>query len=531
MSVGHGLHRARESASRALSSVVACAVLVGCGQDAGDQGSSGSEPAVGADAVPVADPAVGAAPGAAPDSDLVGCAQNLLIISLDTLRADRLEPYGYGRPTSENLDAFSERAFVFEEARSQSAQTAPAHASLFTSEYPGAHRIINVHGHSPSIPRLPPGVTTLAELLHEAGLETAGFVSGGNLTSRMDMGRGFEVWDERLDDMSERVDSAVRWLLAPERSERRFFAFVHTYQVHAPYLPPAELVPDFVDGEYQGLLRPRLEHYLSMSTADAWAAAVGPAYWEGLLDYDEEDVAFLSDLYDAEIAYADAEFRRLLSFLFKSGALARTAVIVLSDHGEEFREHGKYQHDQVFEEHLRVPLIVRLPKAMEERGFRGRVETPVGLVDVAPTAADLVGVDWSGTGWSGRSLVPLMEGRVPEWAGDPVFAELVVDPGPKTYRSVVWQGWKYIHAWQEDKDYTWDWLFDLRADPGERNNLFDSEAREAVRAREALQGQLAQHVAACQARAQKLGTAGSAPVDEAMRQLMIQLGYVGAEDH
>jgi len=201
---------------------------------------------------------------------------------------------------------------------------------------------------------------------------------------------------------------------------------------------------------------------------------------------------------------------------------------VLSDHGEEFMDHGKYQHDQVFEELVRVPLMIRMPGAWEQRGWVGRRSAPVGLVDVAPTVAELLGVDGSGLGWRGRSLVPLMEGDAvaAEWAARPVFAELVIDPGPKYYRSVVWQGWKYIHAWQRDIDHTWEWLFHLENDPGERRNRIASEDPEVARILGALKELLERHALENAARAAEVGDGGAVEMDEDMHRLMRQLGYV-----
>jgi len=453
--------------------------------------------------------------------------ENVLLISIDTLRADRLEVYGYGRPTSPNLSGIAKRSVVFADARAQAPQTAPSHASVFTSEYPGAHRIVNAHGGSTEVTQLPAGVTTLAELARRGGLETAAFVSGGNLTQRMGMDRGFELWDERLTDVSERVDACVRWMLAPDRG--RFVALLHTYQVHAPYLPPRELVAEFVDAGYDGPLRERTERYLALPAHEAWEAATGPAYWEGLLEYTDADVRFLSDLYDAEIRHVDSEIQRLFAYLQGSELGSKTAVIIFSDHGEEFRDHGKYQHDQVFEEHLRVPLIVRLPRALQQEGLVGRVDAPVELVDIAPTLGELLGLPYGDTGWEGRSLVPLLrssERPDRSWTERPVFSELVIDPGPKYHRAVVWQGWKYVHIWQKNIDHVWEQLFQLQADPGERRNLVEDSGPEATRALPALRELLEQQTRRNAAKAAALGEGGTVEMDEDMLQLMIKLGYV-----
>ncbi len=494
-----------------VGSWLVCLALCGCGDSAPD-GASGSEVEGGAErqAPPV-------------------LARNVLLVSLDTVRADRLESYGYRVQTSPNLDALARRSVLFERAQAQAPQTAPSHASLFTSEYPGAHQIINAHSSASTLFTLPTGVTTLAELLQGQGIDTAAFVSGGNLTRRMEMDRGFDVWDERNEDVSGRVDALLEWMLAPERG--RFFATLHTYQTHAPYLPPRELVPRFVAADYDGPLRERLDRYLALPAEEAWQGAVGPDYWDGMLEYTDADVAFLSDLYDAEIAYLDDQLRRVLEVVFKSERAADTVVVVLADHGEEFKDHGKFQHDQVFQELLHVPLIMRLPNELEKQGWRGRVPEPVELVDVAPTVAELMGVSSEGTGWAGRSLVPLLRhpGRAPaDWADRPQYSELVIEPGPKYYQSIAWRGWKYVYAWQKDIDHEWEWFFHLGHDPGETQNLIHSEEPEVVEARERLKEQLFRHTEETVGKAARVGEGGAAEVDDGMRQTLEQLGYHGS---
>ncbi len=474
-----------------------------------------------------APPARGEQPQPAAVQPGLGRARNVVVVSLDTLRADRLEVYGGPRKLAPNLSALASRSVVFDSAQAQSSQTAPSHASLFTSEYGGVHRIRNVHGAVATMPTLPGGLVTLAELLKSAGYETGAFVSGGNLTRGMGLSRGFDHWDEKNEDIGERARRLLAWIDEPNRGP--FFAFLHSYQVHAPYVPPASLGRLYTDPAYAGPLRARYERYLTLGPSEAWAGGVGADYWEGMLDFTDEDVRFLSDLYDAEIAYTDAALRPFLEALLIGPRAADTALIILSDHGEEFREHGKFQHDQVFEELLRVPLMVRLPARLERAGWKGRVTSPVELVDVAPTVAELLNVDVSSAGWAGRSLVGLLDGatRTSALRADRArHSLLTLDPGPKTFRSITWRGWKYIHGHQEDLDVTWELLFDLTSDPGERRNLFGSEDAGAVNMLASLKRLMAAHAADEARRAEQAGVAGTAEIDEEQRKLLEQLGYV-----
>ncbi len=452
--------------------------------------------------------------------------ENVIVVSLDTLRADRLEAFGYKRPTSPNLVALARRSVVFERAQAQASQTAPSHASLFTAEYVGTHGIRNVHSGHATLVRVPDGLPMLAEVLQENNVETAAFVSGGNLTKRMGMDRGFDTWDETNEDVKGRVDALLTWVLRPDRG--RFFAFMHTYQVHAPYLPPREIYPQFVDARYDGVLEARLERYLAMPAEQAWAGGVGPDYWEGMLSFTDADIGFLSDLYDAEVAYLDQQLRRILEVLFASELAGNTTLIVLSDHGEEFKDHGKFQHDQLFEELVHVPLIVRLPGALERDGWKGRVARPVELVDVAPTVIELMGAEAPDVRWSGRSLVPWLSPDRATLGGSAraQFSEMVIDPGPKLLRTVTFDGWKYMHVYQVNIDHTWEHLFHLDQDPGEHRNLMGSTDATAVEMLATLRAMLDDYTRRNTERSAAAGPAGTVAVDDQMRKLLEGLGYV-----
>ena len=455
-----------------------------------------------------------------------GGARNVILVSIDTLRVDRLEAYGYRRPTSPNLAALAARSVLFEQAQAQAPQTAPSHASVFTSQYAGTHGIYNVHGNQTTYPTLPTGLVTLAGLLEKSGVETAAFVCSGNLTKKMKLDRGFESWDERNEDVALRVDAALDWLKKPR--QKPFFLLLHTYQVHAPYVPPAGLVPQFTDPSYAGPLRERLERYLKLPTDKAWEGGVGADYWDGMLEYSDADVKFLSDLYDAEIAHVDAELRRLLEAVLVGPLAADTAIIVFADHGEEFRDHGKFQHDQTFEELVHVPLMIHLPVALERKEWKGRVRSGVQLIDVAPTIADLFGVAWRDAGWKGRSLLPLLDPAtrgVESAKNGPRYSELTI-AGPKVYACVTANGWKYTHIHQQDLDKTWESLFDLSADPGEKRNLLDEQGSGVPMTLRKLKDLLREQRAKNAEAAKAAGHAGSAPMDDESRQGLEALGYI-----
>lgn len=495
--------------------------LAGCGGDEPPTASGPSGPGS-----PAAPRAQARAPAGAP----AAVVRNVVIVSIDTLRADRLGPYGYQRPTSPNLSALAQKSVVFTRAQSQSAQTAPSHASLFTSAYGETHGLINVHGDASQMRTLPAGLTTLAEVLQRSGLETAAFVSDGNLTRGMGMSRGFALWDEKNEDVSGRVAALLGWMQSPDR--KRFLAMLHTYQVHAPYVPPADVAQRFIDKGYSGPLLARLQRYWTLPWEKQWAGGVGADYWEGMLEYTADDVRFLSDLYDGEIAYADDVLRRLFQELLAGERSKDTAVVVLSDHGEEFRDHGKFQHDQVFQELIHVPLLVRVPSAATRVPWTGEVAAPVELVDVAPTIAELLGVDATEAGWTGRSLVPLLDPLRRAASGDPEraqFSELSMetDHGEKVFRTVTWHGWKYIHGEQPGMQAKWEWLFDLSKDPHEKADRLADTGPEVVSMLAELRRRLDEHTQVCLERAASAGASESVSVPDELRENLNQIGYTG----
>jgi len=310
---------------------------------------------------------------------------NLLLISLDTLRARSVGAYGYERDTTPFLDRFARRGTLFETAITTSVTTGPAHMSLFTGLYPANHGMRSGEEVKHD------DAHTLASHLAAAGYQTAAFTENGYIVRRFGFGEGFSEYTENRGSEREspgevRVTfpQAERWI--GNRAREPFFAFVHTYQVHAPYRPPM-----LYSRLYRG---------------------------DGLSGPDTETMRKARDNYDREIRYLDDMLRSLIESLEAQGKLERTLIVVLSDHGEEFSEHGYYQHGgAVFEETLRVPLIFVGPGVAPDR----RIATQVSLIDVLPTLLDLLGVAGA-TESDGVSLAPALRGG-PEPEARTLFAE------------------------------------------------------------------------------------------------------------
>jgi arylsulfatase A-like enzyme len=374
-----------------------------------------------------------------------GCADrekprpNLILISIDTLRADRLGAYGYERNTSPHLDALAARGVRFETVIADSNWTLPSHATLFTGLPP------SFHGATGPKDRLRTGIPTLAEVLKRNGYRTFGVTGGGFMDERHGFARGFDQYRLEPVDFRTALDIVVRMLrqLGPEE---RFFWFVHTYDVHCPYHPPPRYARLFDRQPPSDRLDTRGRcgnpHYNGMSLTAGQAR-------------------FLSDRYDGGIRYADDLLGAFVERLGADGRLRNTIVVVLSDHGDEFLEHGRIGHrNSQFIQSLRVPWILVGP------GLEHRVVTrPAGLADVMPTLLDLLDVPAPVV--QGVSMRPFIEARTAERPPRTLFSE---DPFAGLYSAV--RGDRHVIQREVVGDTL---VYDWRDDPVEVENLLEAE--------------------------------------------------------
>jgi arylsulfatase len=411
----------------------------------------------------------------------------VLLVTLDTTRADHLGAYGHTRPTSPSLDALSSESILFENAYSTSSWTLPAHASLFTGKYPTSHGarhdpqgplvLADAVAVPPSVRArgMSPGELTLARILSAHGWATGAVVGGPWLIRTFGLDAGFEFYDDQgmRDNLGRRAqeitDGAIAWLAgAPEP----FFLFLNYFDPHFPYAPPP----------------PHARRFLPRRvTPDATSQRQAPL------------------LYDAEIRYMDEELGRLLRWLRARGVWERTLVVVTADHGELLGERNDWGHERwLWEPLVRVPLVVKLPGASRP----GRREThPASLVDVLPLVLHTVGLEIP----AGVQGEPAPAGRRELLAEvNPIGTES--DTGDWRAR---WHGpFKYLSSTLGDR-----YLFDLATDPGETRNLV---ARDAERAeREARD--LARAFAALPP---PPSDAGPIEIDAETRELLLDLGYL-----
>jgi arylsulfatase A-like enzyme len=449
---------------------------------------------------------------------------SVVIVSLDTLRADRLSGYGYPRHTSPELDAFAAQGVCFLEARCQSVGTLTSHLSLLTSLHPAHFRITRADDRNVDMfrtgLRLPEEALTLAEVLRAHGYETAAFTGGGFVAAKWGFGQGFDVYDEnrtRFEGLRETLPRLREYLArragrAAGRGEaaRPLFLFVHTYDIHEPYSASA---PGPAGKLFSN------ESFYELGLRLGYRPV--PSVLDGMIDSLEPGVAGeLSNLYDNGVRDADRLVGELFDLLEAHGLFEEAIVVVLSDHGEEFLDHGRFNHGPtVYEELVRVPLLVRLPGA---RRFGGLVRAPVALLDVAPTLIALCGLA-PVPEFQGLSLAGLVDGREPDEGRFRERGLLLDVPSKQDGVRGLWrERWKLVARGGGTE------LYDLAADPGERA---DVGAREA-----ALRAELAAELEAREREAERLGEergwAARMPADSAeaampaeLREQLEALGY------
>jgi arylsulfatase len=391
-----------------------------------------------------------------------GEAWNIVLISVDTLRADHLGVYGYDRPTSPGIDALGHEGAVFTQAICQNTNTNPSHASILSGLYPHSH------GNRDNFFRMADDVPMLQEVLADAGYTTAAFVSGYTLKDQIcGLGRGFDVYDDTFSGKErlgrQTTDRALAWL--QENAGRRFFLFFHLFDPHGPYDPPAQRPAHFEPrGPVRQVAPERIPRYqrLPVGSADG-------DYWTDLRLYEAK--------YDEEIAYADGQVATLLAELDRLGLRDNTLVVLTSDHGEALdeRSHLLDHGGGIGDEEIRVPLILRLPDGrFAGVRFTGQVES----IDIAPTLATLVGVDL-GPQVQGLDLLPHLE----RGTGDPhreAFIETRLIPRrwqdrgyrlkpPDTLKAVRRPDAKVVVFPGAPRNYVE--LYDLLNDPGERVDI------------------------------------------------------------
>lgn len=368
--------------------------------------------------------------------------RNIVLISIDTCRADYFSCYGYPRETTPHIDAFAREATRFENTISPIPITLPAHSSMLTGTIPPFHGV-----HNNIFYKLAPASQTLPETLQQNGFNTSAIISSFVLDKKFGMAQGFDTYHDTFKEVhknifgnerkgDETTQVALDWLDA--NKDNKSFLFLHYYDPHQEYAPPEPFASDFVDNPYAG-----------------------------------------------EIAFTDHCIGRVIQKLKDLQMYDSTLLIVTGDHGEMLGEHGEEEHTYfIYEAAIKVPLIVKLPG--QKKG--ATVSEPVGLVDLVPTICSLLDIDIPGR-VQGHDISPLLRGNIPDGYERFIYSESQVPTrlGASALMSISSGQWKYIQAPRPE-------LYDLFTDPGEERSLIEQEPHRARILEDKLREKLEQSV-------------------------------------
>jgi len=379
---------------------------------------------------------------------------NILLITVDALRADHLVHHGYPRETSPFLAAFSKRSVAFLDVSAQIPKTLPSMASMMTSRYADHIGVLaNFHILSRDFP-------TLAEILRRHEFHTVAYTANANLIDDRGISRGFEEFSYQPMLAEKLTDRAIQWFDA--HSHEKFFLWLHYNDPHGPYRPPKPFQDLFLDDPlYHPERRVSLNYEPMERYNKNFVLGAVPRYQQKHYQDHErkEETDFYISLYDGEIRSVDSQIQRLIEHLQEKILLDSTLVVFTSDHGEGLGEHNYYfEHGWfVYEHQIHVPLLMHFPGQLEGQ----IIHAPAGLLDLAPTLLDLLEIAVP-RDFQGRSLMPLIRG---ERARTPPVYAVTPNVYPNRYRSLKAGGWKYIidEAGREE-------LYDLNSDPLETRN-------------------------------------------------------------
>ncbi|MBA7465097.1 2,3-bisphosphoglycerate-independent phosphoglycerate mutase [subsurface metagenome] len=399
---------------------------------------------------------------------------NIILISIDALRADHLSCYGYHRNTSPNIDRLADQGVLFKNAFSQATWTLPSHTSIFLSQYVWRHKIDNRKK------RLGNSSTTLVEILKDRNYTTCAFVGGGFVSARYGFDQGFEIYDDgrgggagrRLREIASYIDKLLGWLESVRN--KKFFLFIHTYDVHSPYNPPPPYFNLYTKGRCKG------------------------------------ELDYIMAVYDGGINYVDDQLGKLFEKLNQLGIDDNTIIIVTADHGEAFGEHGKLSHGyKPYIEQVHVPLIIKGLGIPRNRIYENWAQH----IDIAPTILEILDIPQRKE-MQGRSLLRLI-------------SHCEIEEHPETYSfgpdkseggfsmSLRTKEWTYIMNRNGP-----DELYDRINDPKEQNDIIKKRPLIAQKLKEELEDFIALTSEA------KPQVAEKVHIDEELKEQLKSLGYL-----
>jgi arylsulfatase A-like enzyme len=380
---------------------------------------------------------------------------SLIFISIDTLRRDAVSVYNGKRESTPHLDDIAKECVVFDDAIAASNNTGPSHASMFTGVSAAVHGVLNTQKKAPQL--IPRTLPTIAERLKERGYKTFARADGGYLASFLGFNRGFDSFDSTYNGLTRKIPAFLAWLDELKNREP-FFAFLHTYEVHSPYISNRQRFEAALRGFEETEVARRVR--MIANSAD-WLETGNSLFTDWRRSFTSDDFRALHSLYAACVEMMDANIGLLYNELKSRGVLDRAMVVFVSDHGEQFGEHGDVQHEEAYDELLRVPLLVRLPGA----AMGGTVvKRSFSAIHLMPTLLDWLGLP-APTMIEGKSQLEFL--NVPATGDEAVFAhrtcqDMFLGDVARTQR------WKIFDFEGHPLGKR---IFHLEVDPGEKENL------------------------------------------------------------
>lgn len=429
---------------------------------------------------------------------------NVILIGIDTCRKDHMSCFGYEIDTTPNLKAFAQNCVLFTNAISQSPWTLPSFASLFTSTYPSVHRARGKAEGNKFYPIIK-GLNSGVEILSSSGFKTKAYINGPYLAPAFGISKGFDDYDyahgsnEKIRRADETVNSALEWI--EENSEEQFFLFLHLFDPHLNYDP----------------LKKNLQRLMKLAGFEYSGKLKSPFFQlkevrNHKLLLSEEDWKFIQFLYDAEILAVDESIGKLIRFLKSNGLYDKSIIIVLSDHGEEFMDHGGFEHGHtLYDELIHVPLMIKMPYSLRAGE---RITHQVRLIDIMPTILEILDMDIPGS-FQGESLLRLIE----EGKADKIWPAFSEETHWGDELKSVREGcYKFI---TNDSLDAFE-LYNLCSDPGEKKDLADAEKEKAREMRRIIIRWMRSNLG----RVKKLKGEQLVDLDEKTRENLRSLGYI-----
>lgn len=388
---------------------------------------------------------------------------NLVFVSFDALQAAHVGCLGNPRNVTPTLDAIAKESFSFTNTFSVASWTVPASMTWFTGVYPSEHRMVNKFAlYQPPVQKmanlkeLAPSLTTLAEIMKQNGYVTGGFTGNAGVSGGFGYEQGFDVYFHekgKFGSMDQSIPQALKWLR--EQQGKKFFLFLHGYDIHGQYAPDAGYDYRFVPAGYDKRFTGSVQEQEALREE---------GLEQGELTLRDEDVQLWRAVYDEKIARTDEKFKNFLAEFEKLGVSDKTLFVLTSDHGTELYEHRRLDHGfTLYDEQLHVPLIIKLPGQTSGKVITDRVSS----IDLMPTILDLLNVQVSQKGRKqlrGVSLVPALTGESVE---RDIFSE--TDYREYTFKRslITSSGWKLIYTLENRSRE----LYYLPEDPAEKKNL------------------------------------------------------------